>query len=907
MASQSDLYNSVIRAGGTPTEARYLAAIAMAESGGRSVKSSVDPNSWGPWQINLDAHPQYTVEQAMDPQIAATIALSLARARGSFNDWSMYTNGGYEQYLGGDMDITDIPPGPGTIPRPSSSSLPPEIPDDDYIRNASGLIVGYWAVNDYGEDVEKYFSEGQIRAINGQQSASASGSLLPTQIPGLFINPNTGATIDTRTQGGAPVTDVTTRPIAGTDLLGMYSQDGRYLGSTQAPKTDVRDVSARPIAGTDTSGLFDQDGNYIGSTATPRYGTQVKPVGDTGLYTVTDADGRIYNVGGKYTSDYDKGIDTRNFGEDKRRFDVNQTETVRQFDANLSERIAQRQQNLVELNAQLASAEKRDQAKISAEIQMQSAKLANDMAIAQMDVGARLKIAGIQAAVEGRGQDVTQRGQDIQANVSYRGQDIQREGNILEATNQRAMFAAQTLGKDPIRQAIFLTGGSGGTTPLEQFAQSYAVPRLPNVRDSQNVAQVQPVNFSAKGSVIRSNEPVLSVVGDDPRRPAEAALLAPGSVVMPMNLPAGASKSDMQKAAQRLMPVMQEKVHMMADGGGVHKPLPDIGTLNNGGEPFDPFKPPAGEILNPEWTAWNDRNRSAIQMGADVVNPLPRFIPAPTADSGFTDPSKTDLDYDAKKKAGIPTGGPKDPAEIAKLGAASQYFLRGGRLKDAELINTYLAGTNKTRPDDLLRAYDAAMNPPLTPSAGGSMFDRPNLGGGAPAETEEQKKQRISDYMKRNYRPSRVRQFAGWGDVAKPPQPAVQPAPRVEPPQLRPEDVLLSGVTPTSQAGLDAARKTVSDALRAAMYGPTTPEFGALPKVQPIYGVDLRQPEELASTFFNRPGAQRDLVTSGWGVRDMPEDEFYRRMQAATPSAVRPFNVQYARRGITVVPVRRVA
>lgn len=73
-------------------------AIAYAESAG-------DPNaigdldlgvSVGLWQINLEAHPEYTQEQLLDPQQNANAAYAVYSAAGnSFSPWTTFRNGAY--------------------------------------------------------------------------------------------------------------------------------------------------------------------------------------------------------------------------------------------------------------------------------------------------------------------------------------------------------------------------------------------------------------------------------------------------------------------------------------------------------------------------------------------------------------------------------------------------------------------------------------------------------------------------------------------------------------------------------------------------------------------------------------------------------------------------------------------
>lgn len=116
---QSEYYNAVLRAGGTPDEARVLSAIVGPESNfyadNDTVKSGVVNTagevSVGPWQINMTPGPlrtermqQYGItdlSQLYDPDTSARIALDLARTPTGYHHWSAYNDGLHTPYLGG--------------------------------------------------------------------------------------------------------------------------------------------------------------------------------------------------------------------------------------------------------------------------------------------------------------------------------------------------------------------------------------------------------------------------------------------------------------------------------------------------------------------------------------------------------------------------------------------------------------------------------------------------------------------------------------------------------------------------------------------------------------------------------------------------------------------------------------
>ena len=89
-------------AGGPPNLAPLMAAIAMAESGGRNVKQAGQPfatTGWGLWQITPGG-PQY-----LDPATNAAEAVSKYRSQG-LRAWTTYTSGAYRQFMHG-----NVPPG----------------------------------------------------------------------------------------------------------------------------------------------------------------------------------------------------------------------------------------------------------------------------------------------------------------------------------------------------------------------------------------------------------------------------------------------------------------------------------------------------------------------------------------------------------------------------------------------------------------------------------------------------------------------------------------------------------------------------------------------------------------------------------------------------------------------------
>lgn len=113
--SHVDLVSLWLLAGGDPLHSDEAAAIAQAESGGcqyakagpnddRPVKActyryTTGENSYGLWQVNRNAHPQYSASTLYDPLGAARAAVAISSNGRNFGPWSTYTNGAYRQYL----------------------------------------------------------------------------------------------------------------------------------------------------------------------------------------------------------------------------------------------------------------------------------------------------------------------------------------------------------------------------------------------------------------------------------------------------------------------------------------------------------------------------------------------------------------------------------------------------------------------------------------------------------------------------------------------------------------------------------------------------------------------------------------------------------------------------------------
>jgi hypothetical protein len=109
-----DLYRLAVSVGFPPGDtAVTAAAVALAESGISGSNPHVsDPNavgdptfggSYGLWQINHPAHPEYDTEALLDPTYNAKAALAVwqnaPNGGSNFTPWSTYNHGDYKQFV----------------------------------------------------------------------------------------------------------------------------------------------------------------------------------------------------------------------------------------------------------------------------------------------------------------------------------------------------------------------------------------------------------------------------------------------------------------------------------------------------------------------------------------------------------------------------------------------------------------------------------------------------------------------------------------------------------------------------------------------------------------------------------------------------------------------------------------
>jgi hypothetical protein len=103
--SVAQIYNAARKAGFAPDKAVIATAIALAESIGGDPNAhnpgtaEVPEDSWGLWQINIKAHPQFADWNLTDPLTNARAAYAVSNGGRNFAPWSTY--GTAEQYGAG--------------------------------------------------------------------------------------------------------------------------------------------------------------------------------------------------------------------------------------------------------------------------------------------------------------------------------------------------------------------------------------------------------------------------------------------------------------------------------------------------------------------------------------------------------------------------------------------------------------------------------------------------------------------------------------------------------------------------------------------------------------------------------------------------------------------------------------
>jgi hypothetical protein len=125
-----------IRNGGSRASAPIAAAIAEAESSGRSWVTSSNPDGGtnvGPWQLDTNGvGAGYSVEQLQDPALNARVAVKGSDDGKDWSDWETYVDGAYKHFLSGSTtpDL-DVPKSAGSQ-QPTVATLKDYTPGECY-------------------------------------------------------------------------------------------------------------------------------------------------------------------------------------------------------------------------------------------------------------------------------------------------------------------------------------------------------------------------------------------------------------------------------------------------------------------------------------------------------------------------------------------------------------------------------------------------------------------------------------------------------------------------------------------------------------------------------------------------------------------------------------------------------
>lgn len=113
--SQAQIAAYAQSAGLSPDRAKIAAAIALAESGGRTDAHNANPpdDSYGLWQINMigsmgpSRRAKFGIssnEGMYDPGVNARAMAAISNNGANFSPWATYTSGAYKQFNGGTAD-----------------------------------------------------------------------------------------------------------------------------------------------------------------------------------------------------------------------------------------------------------------------------------------------------------------------------------------------------------------------------------------------------------------------------------------------------------------------------------------------------------------------------------------------------------------------------------------------------------------------------------------------------------------------------------------------------------------------------------------------------------------------------------------------------------------------------------
>jgi Lysozyme like domain len=137
-----------IQNGGNPATAPIAAAIAMAESTGRSWVTSANPDGGtnvGPWQLDTKGVGSgYSVAQLQDPNTNAAVAVKGSDNGTNWSDWATYASGAYKAFM--NNATTPDTSGIGSASTASNATLDSSTTSTDCAIKFPGIDLGVTSV-----------------------------------------------------------------------------------------------------------------------------------------------------------------------------------------------------------------------------------------------------------------------------------------------------------------------------------------------------------------------------------------------------------------------------------------------------------------------------------------------------------------------------------------------------------------------------------------------------------------------------------------------------------------------------------------------------------------------------------------------------------------------------------------
>lgn len=147
--SFGELQQLLQTAGMDSANAAIGAAIALAESGGRTDAVGDNGSSFGLWQIHLPAHPDVTQACALDPGCAASAVLRISSGGTDWHPWTTFQTGAYQAFLGAQQAVQNAvnwavtlrfgQPGPGGATEQGTDVAVPV--GTDFVSPFSGTVT----------------------------------------------------------------------------------------------------------------------------------------------------------------------------------------------------------------------------------------------------------------------------------------------------------------------------------------------------------------------------------------------------------------------------------------------------------------------------------------------------------------------------------------------------------------------------------------------------------------------------------------------------------------------------------------------------------------------------------------------------------------------------------------------